>query len=489
VENKLGLNYEDLGEHQVKNIARPIKVYRVLSYPGAAAHRVIKAKRVNKRKWLWTTAATICVLFIIVAGLYWKYLYLPAPAKIDPGSQMAINLPAGPSLAVLPFDNMSQDPGQEYICDGITETIITVLSHIPKLLVIARNSTFAYKGKPINVQQAGQELGAQYVLEGSVQISADRIRITAQLIDTKSGHHLWSERYDRELKDIFKLQDEIALEVATAMQINITVGEIAEARSGNFSDLDVENYFKYLKVEQHYNQFTKESMILARKELEELLYLYPERSVLHALLGGIYVWQMFFGACESDIICFGKATEAARRSLSLDPNNSDAHMMAGFLYLLRKEFDKAIAEQKVAIKLNLNNSDAYRGLGWALTLSGRSEEAIVVIKKGLRLNPIPKVEDLFNLGWAYRESKQYEKAIDTYGKCLKLQSDFWMAYVGIALSYQFLGREEEARKSVKEALKINPEYSIEQYKKNAPYKNKAELERIAEALRKAGVPE
>ncbi|MFC1578639.1 adenylate/guanylate cyclase domain-containing protein, partial [Thermodesulfobacteriota bacterium] len=159
VANKLGLEYENLGEHQVKNISTPIRVYQVLSIPGAAAHRVIRAKKIMRKKYLWAAASTIFILLIIFAGLYWKYFYLPAPMEIDSGSKMAFDLSEGPSLAVLPFDNMSKDPDQEYFCDGITENIIAVLSHIPQLMVIARNSTFAYKGKSINVQQIGHELG------------------------------------------------------------------------------------------------------------------------------------------------------------------------------------------------------------------------------------------------------------------------------------------------------------------------------------------
>ena len=243
VESKLGLEFEFLGEKEVKNIDKPIRVYRVLPFPGAPAHRVIETKKNLRKKWLWGTASTIVILLIIFFGLFWKYYYLPAPVEIDPEAKMTFNLSKGPSIAVLPFDNMSKDPDQEYFCDGITENIIAVLSHIPQLLVIARNSTFAYKGKSINVQQIGHELGAQYVIEGSIQKSDDRIRITVQLIDTKSGHHMWSERYDRELKDIFKLQDEIAIEIAKAMQIHITEGEITKTRFKNIPDLQT-----YIKV-------------------------------------------------------------------------------------------------------------------------------------------------------------------------------------------------------------------------------------------------
>ena len=352
---------------------------------------------------------------------------------------------------------MSKDPDQEYFCDGITENIIAVLSHIPKLMVIARNSTFAYKGKSINVQQIGHELGAQYVIEGSIQKSDDRIRITVQLIDTKSGHHMWSERYDREFKDIFKLQDEITIEIAKAMRIHITEGEITKTR---FEDIpDLQTYIKALKALEHTRHGTKESSILARKEVEELLALHPEIPELYILLGSVYVQDISYGICESDLICFGKATEATRKALSLDSNNSDAHMLASWIFLMRKKHENAIAEAKNAIMLNPNNADAYFMLGWALILSDRPGEAIGVLKKAIRLNPIPPVWYLAHLGWAYRVSKQYEKAIETYKNALRRQSDHLQTYLGLALSYTFLGREKKARAAVKEALNLNPDFS------------------------------
>jgi adenylate cyclase len=173
----------------------------------------------------------------------------------------------------------------------------------------------------------------------------------------------------------------------------------------------------------------------------------------------------------------------------LDANNSDAHNLASWIFLFRKEHEKAIAEAKNAIMLNPNNADAYVTLGWALILSDRPSEAIRVIKKAIRLNPIPPVWYLFNLGWAYRVSKQYEKAIETYKKGLRRKSDHWQAYLGLAFSYHFLGREKDARAAVKEVLNLNPDISIELLKKQNPYKNQAELERVVEASRKLGVPE
>jgi len=487
VRDKLNYGYKYLGEHTVKNIKRPVRVYKVLLAPEDAG-KLIGVKR-KKSKFMIIIAGTTAFLLVaagILFGLYMKYLYLPAPQNIDSDNKITIELPKGPSLAVLPFDNMSKDPEQEYLCDGITENIIAALSHIPHLLVIARNSTFAYKGKPINVQQIGEELDAHFVIEGSIQRSDDRIRITVQLIDTESGHHVWSERYDRELKDIFKLQDEIAIAIAKAMQIQLTEGEIAKTRFENIPDL--QTYIKALKALEYFRQVTKEANILARKELEEILSVVSEDSVVHALLGFVYLQGFIVGTCESDIICFGKATEATRKALTLDSNNSDAHNLAGLLFLMRKEHDNAITEAKNAIMLNPNNADAYTTLGWALILSDRSVEAIGVLKKAIRLNPT-SVLSLSHLALAYRNSKQYEKAIETWEKCLKRQSDFWAAHLGLALSYHFLGRKDEARAAVKEVLNLNPDYSIELFKKVALYKNQAELERLVEAVRKLGIPE
>jgi len=211
VENKLGLEYEDLGKHEVKNISRPIQVYRVLSYPGAAAHRVVQAKETLGRKWRKIGFSAAAIVIVAAAIGIWQF-YMRRPS-VEPASveKMAYPLPEKPSIAVLPFDNMSDDPKQEYFSDGITEEIITALSKLDQLFVIARNSTFTYKGKPVKVKQVAEELGVRYVLEGSVRKSEDRVRITAQLIDAISGHHLWAERYDRDLKDIFTLQDEITM--------------------------------------------------------------------------------------------------------------------------------------------------------------------------------------------------------------------------------------------------------------------------------------
>ncbi len=203
IESKTGLEYEFLGEHQVKNIDKPIRAYKVLSFPGAAAHRVVKAKRNVGRTWRNAVIAGAVLLVVLAAAAVWRLSFRAPPIEPAFVEKMAFPLPEKPSIAVLPFDNMSSDPEQGYFCDGLTENIIASLSRNQRLFVIARNSTFTYKNKPVKVKQVSEELGVRYVLEGSVQRSGERVRITAQLIDAVGGHHLWSERYDQKIEDLF----------------------------------------------------------------------------------------------------------------------------------------------------------------------------------------------------------------------------------------------------------------------------------------------
>jgi adenylate cyclase len=488
VANKLGLEYENLGEHQVKNISTPIRVYRVLSYPGAAAHRVIKAKKIMRKKWLWAAVSTIFTILIVFIGLYWKYFYLPTPKKIDPENKMSFNLPKGPSIAVLPFDNMSGNPDQDFICDGITENIIYALSHVQGLFVIARNSAFTYKGKSIKVQQIGKELGTQYVMEGSIKLSDDLIRVTVQLVETNTGNHIWSEVYDRKMADIFKLQDEIAIQICEAMQIHITEGETFRNRYRGIKDVKIG--MKILKAIEYLRyQNTPESTMLGLREVEEIIGLDSEIPIAYGLLGLYNLLAIEMGVCENPIICLAKATEATRKALSFDEDNSDVHIVTAYLFLIKKEHENSIKAAKRAILLNPNNGDAYSQLGYILSLSGQPNEGIPFIKKAIRLDPIPTALYLFHLGVAYHESKQYKKAIEMFKKVIDQESNHRGAYIRMAGTYSYLGDEVEARKAASEVLKIDPNFSLKGFVSKLPYKNKADNERYVNALRKAGLPE
>jgi adenylate cyclase len=380
---------------------------------------------------------------------------------------------------------MSGDPEQEYFIDGLTENVITGLSGNPKLFVISRSSTFTYKGKPINVQQVARKLGVQYVVEGSVQKAKDRVRITVQLINATTGHHLWAEKYDRELRDIFDLQDEITVRIMSALEVRLTEGEQARLRYRGPANLEV--FVKKAKALAHFRNMNREGNALARKEVEEAIAMAPESSWLYSLLASTHILDLWLGSTESKLISFAQATTCVKKAIALDKDNSDAYLLLGQLHLMKREHDEAIAAAERSVVLNPNGADAYAGLGFILALSGRPEEGVEFLKKAIRLNPIPPAFYFNHLGIAYRVSGQYEKAISTYKKAIHKKPGFLFSHLGLAASYVYLGREEEAHTEAAEILKIDPEFSLEHWAKTLPYKNKAVTDRYVGALSKAGL--
>lgn len=482
IENKLALGYEYLGEHSVKNIAKPIKVFKVPMEPRDISK---EKKKARAKRWLWAAVAAVVLFLGITAAIFWNYYYLPAPVDIDPEGKMTFALPKGPSIAVLPFKNMSEDPEQDYFCNGITENIISALSHFPGLFVIARNSTFAYKGKSVDVRQVGRELGARFVLEGSIQKTGERIRITAQLIDAKSGNHLWSERYDRDLKNVFALQDEITIKIMTALGVELGEGEQIRSRFKGINNLDV--FLKLVQAGEYFYRMNREGNVLARQKAEEAIAIDPDVSMAYALIGWTHILDLWLGTSTHPLISLGKATEAARKAVTLDDHNDSAHLLISFIFLIRKEHEKAIDEAKRAISLNPNSADAYSILGNILALSDRPVEGIGFCKKAIRLNPVPPSYYFSNLGFAYLGSGQYEEAIEACDKIIKKQSDFIFAHIGLAATYSLMGRGKDAHEAALKVLKIDPEFSLRNFAKTSPMKNQDELERFIEALRKAGL--
>jgi adenylate cyclase len=380
---------------------------------------------------------------------------------------------------------MSGDPEQEYFIDGLTENVITGLSGCPKLFVISRSSTFTYKNKPVNVQQVARELGVQYVVEGSVQKAKDRVRITVQLINATTGHHLWAEKYDRELRDIFALQDEITIRIMSALEVKLTEGEQARLRYKGPGNLEAA--VKGSKALAHFRLMNKESNALAKKELEEAIALVPENSSLYSLLAATHIMDLWFGSTKSNLVSFAQATTCVKKAIALDKDNSDAYLVLGKLHEIKREHNEAIAAAERSITLNPNGADAYAGLGIILTLAGRPEEGVEFVKKAIRLNPIPPAYYFNHLGVAYRTSGQYEEAITAYKKAIHNQPTLLFAHLGLAASYVHLGREEEAHTEAAEVLKIDPGFSLERYAKTVPFRNKADTNRYVGALRKAGL--
>jgi TolB-like protein/Flp pilus assembly protein TadD len=441
--------------------------------------------RERKISWLYPYrwALMVVVIGIVAVGI-WKIFLSPAPIPVASVDRMKYPLPDNPSIAVLPFVNLSGEPQQEFFCDGMTEEIITALSRVPGLFVIAHYSTFTYKGKAVKVKHVSEELGVRYVLEGGVQKSADRIRITAQLIDALTGHHLWAERYDRDLKDIFGLQDELTMKIITALQVKLTPGETVHLMAKGGKNIDA--YIKSLQAGELIGKGTKEGISQARKLLEEAISLDPMYPRLYVMLVFTHHLDVWYGTTKSPEQSLARAFELARKAISLDDSNASAHSALGKTYAMAKQYDKAIAACEQAVSLDSNSSLNFMWLGLVLTWAGRADEGIRYLQHAIRLNPFAPSIFFNNLAVAYRDAGQYEKAIEECKKALQREANTQFPYIHMAISYMRLGREGEARAAAAEILRINPKFSLERYAKTLPF-TKPVADRIVEDLRKAGL--
>ena len=440
VHGKVAANFVDSGEHSLKNIARPVRVYRI-ELGGESA----------------TQPAT--------------------PASV---------LPDMPSIAVLPFQNMSGDAEQDYFCDGLVEDIITTLSKLAGLRVIARNSTFVYKGRSVNVREAAKQLGVRYVLEGSVRKSGNRIRITAQLIDAKDGAHLWAERYDRTVDDIFAIQDEITLVLATEMQVKLTEGEQARLRYTTTTNVEAWTY--WAQGMSHFRQaITKENTGSARACWEKALALDPASAPLNAMLGFVHSVGARFGWWDDRETALGKARAYADRALEIDPGNADAHIASGCVFLMRERYDEAVADARKAVELAPGSADVASLAGFILTPSGYPEEGVVQSEKAIALNPNFPAVYLGILGDAYRHAGRAEQAIAAFKAYHARSPGFGLT--DLVIIYQEMGRAEEAKQTTEQLMAARPNFTIAAWLETQfVRRDKARLEADTAALRAAGLP-
>jgi len=453
VENKLGLEYENLGEHQVKNITRPIRVYRVLSNPGAAAHRV-------------------------------------APASVD---KMAFPLPEKPSIAVLAFDNMSGDSEQDYLADGISENIITALSYIPEMFVIARNSSFTYKGKPVKVQQISEELGVRYVLEGSVLKSENMVRITAQLIDALTGGHMWSGRWDRDLQDLFSLLDEITQAVTVALQVELTDGEQARLKTGSTWNFEAWGYM--VKGKSIFYKFGKEDMARSRELFEKAIKINPKSANAVSLLAWTHKIDAHLGYTDSKEKSFKLSFELAKKSVAMNDKDSNVHSLLSLLYLIQGDHEKAVGEGRKAIALGPSDTEAHLLFGEVLYQTGSFEEAVKMCEMAIRLHPYPPLYYLGHTLNAYYWVGRYDESLALAERLIDLgrKVEYTLGVVwglfGSALAKIKLGRLSEARQDADEILKIWPWFNLDYFRGFSHYKDSAHAEQRIDELRMAGIPE
>jgi TolB-like protein/Tfp pilus assembly protein PilF len=443
-----------------------------------------KAVSVEKRpvpRWWKKAAFSLTAVLIIgaVTWAIWNTYIRPVPPTAG------LELPDRPSIAVLPFNNLSGDPEQEYFSDGLTDEIITILSKVPKLFVIARNSTFTYKGKAVKVQQVSEELGVRYVLEGSVRKGGDRIRITAQLIDALNGNHLWAEQYDRNLDDIFAVQDEITKKIITAMQVKLTEGEQARAVAKGTNNLDA--YLKCLQAYEYYTRINPEANEIAKQLAEEAISFDPEYSWPYYVLARTNIAAVWLGTTESPKQSIGKAMGLLKKALALDDTFAEAHGALGFIYSMDRQYDKGVAEAERAVALNPNSAESHVRLGKTLSFASRWEESIPEYRKAIRLDPIPPQLYLWSLGLSYAYTGQYEEAIAWCEKAVVQEPNDLLARIMMTVVYSLSGREEEARAEAAEVLRIQPKFSLKGVETKLTYRKKSDREQFLAALRKAGL--
>ena len=448
VRDKLDIRLEDLGEREAKNIARPLRVFRV---------PVVEA-RVTQ-----------------------------APTVVD-ASGNELTPPDRPSIAVLPFVNMSGDAEQEYFSDGVTEDIITELSRVPELFVIARNSTFAYKGQSPDVRRVAADLGVRYVLEGSVRRAGDRVRISAQFIDAQSGSHLWAERYDRALDDIFAVQDEI-----TSVIVNTLVPRLLETsaqRASRKAPEALDAYDRTMRGYALFLRFTPSDNIAARAEAEAACAIDPAYGLGHTILAWTYLTEVWNAWVDDPLKSLELGYREAQAAVAADERDYLAHGALGFAELfLRRRHDRAISALNRAVELNPNNADSRALLAAALNFAGRPDEALSEMQTAMRLNPNCPPWYLQGLGRAYFMLGRYDEGIPHLEKLSEARQEYTASRALLAALYTASHRIDEAKAEIEVIRKVSPAFNLAQVAMAAPYKDPGQLDEYVSLLRKAGLPE
>ncbi len=442
VRDRIPHDFEDLGEQSVKNITRPVRVYRV---------PVLENQE--------------------------------AMPPVEPSLQPEV--PDKPSVAVLPFDNMSADPEQEYFSDGITEDIITSISKISGLFVIARNSVFTYKGNPVKVQDVGRDLGVRYVLEGSVRKAGDRVRVTAQLVETATGHHLWAERYDRKIEDIFAVQDELSQEIAAALEVTLSDDERSLlARQGT---QNMEAYDCLLRAKELWMRFTRESNAEARALYSKAVELDPNYAEAHAELARVCVQARNHGWSDSLDRALAESLAYAERAVALDDSLPEAHVNLGFICMWGKDHARAVAEVEKGLALDPNHADGHMYHAVMLSFTGQPAASVRWVAKANKLNPAAPFWYLWALGTACFSMERYSEAVGAFKKAVGHNPHFIFARLGLAASYGRLGQTRDAQAAFAECQSIFPDLDVAWIRNVVPYDEASVLDRFVEGLREAGL--
>ena len=459
---------------QLSKDEKPTTVSHVSALPNSR-------KIVNWHYW-------VAVAFVFVMSITGFFYLHASDQQIDSASEakLAYPLPDKPSLVVIPFANLNGDSAQDYLVDGITDNITTALAKIPKLFVIARNSSFAYKGEPISVKQVAAELGVRYVLQGSVQRDDNHIRINTQLIDTVTGHYLWAEDYDQELNTIFAFQDDITTQVATELEVKLTHGEMARVWRRQTDKPEAYHYL--LQGIERFNAFTELDVQQALQLFEKTVALDSGFAGAWSWLGWTYHAQAKQGWVKDRAAAFERASELAHKALIIDSHNADAYALLGSIHWYHhKQFEKAVEYSRKAVELDPNFADNLVVLAIRLVGLGQTNEALVLVKKAMRINPHYPGWYPGTLGWAYLVQGEYDKAITELEKTLGYYPDSRISRSELAAAYAYAGKSTEARAAVAKIRELHPTFTIAEYAK-IEVMPAATFQHLREGMLKAGLP-
>jgi TolB-like protein/class 3 adenylate cyclase/rhodanese-related sulfurtransferase len=476
IKKKVGFEYDYLGEQSLKNIDDSVKVYKVLTTPGEPGKPIGATAKLSTKRWVWPLTAAVLILLGIVTWQFYQKLITPKfkPASIEnidhtlpekPAIPLpekpALPLPDKPSIAVLPFDNMSADPNQEYFVDGMTEDLITDLSKLSGLFVIARNSVFTYKGKPVKVKQVAQELGVKHVLEGSVRRVGDQVRINVQLIDTTTDGHLWAERYDGSLKNVFALQDQVTEQIVAALAVKLTDEEEAQQTHHDTENPDADD--AYLQGWAHYKLSTPKDLVRAIPFFEEAIRLDPDYAQAHAALAALY-WDAFRNDWAFDLGMPSFRAEAFANDhleQALKTPTPLAHAVQSRMFAAYGFHTEAVEEAEKAVALGPNDATAIAGLAHVLVFADRPGEGLAFIQDAMRLDPHHPPSYLIILGAAQFGVENYEAAVATFERAVKRNPENEKPLIYLASSYSHLSRMREAEDTIETANDLRATFGLD----------------------------
>ena len=484
--------FEDIGEHRLKNIAEPVHVYRILPGPLPWLKRLFSRTNIRRQR-LGAAAGVLLLLLAVAAGAF----YLRQPAALwEALLGGGLSLPEHAAIAVLPFNDMSATHDQQYLADGITEELITGLAKFPELIVMSRNATLTYKDKPTDSRQVGKDLNVHYVVEGSIQRSDHNVRVTAQLIDASTGRPLWADRYDREIKGIFAIRDDIMRSIAGTL--GGLGGKLAQAEVARLSAKNPNSFTAYdylMRGWYEWHKFTREANAAARDLFELARKIDPNYARAYAGLAWAYADDYDYEWTDDYDKTLKLTLENASTAVRLDPNDYQAHWALGWAYLYNRQHEQALAHYLRARDLNPNDAELLAEMANFLIFIGQPKQAIDQAKEAIRLNPFHENWYLEYLGWAYEEADMPKEAIEIFEQAIDLRNPgddqlWYFPNIAAAYAHPTVGRMDDAHKIVKTLLSRKPEFSISKFvSRLLPYKTKELLDRYLNAVRRAGLPD